>query len=333
MNKEVKKVFIINFGGIGDEIMFLPTIISLKKTYPHVKITLCLEERTKSIKDLTDLIDELYFVDIKGKNKYKELLKMVFKARFGKYDTIISSGGNKLISLLLFLTGIKIRIGYNTGVLSKILLTHAVNLNKNQYAPKMYHELVSPLTEEITELPQINIEQQEKIENSILIHPGVSQMSIKKGIIKTIPATTWAKVLKLLTKKGKHVILTGGPDDKECIETIKKDCGTFDYDDFTQGQIKNLKDLAILISKAEKFLCSDSAPLHIAISMQTRTYAIFGSTDDKKLIPQKDFVTAIKSKKHCPLAPCLWDKRQTSCENLTCLDISAEEIVDIVTNS
>ena len=332
MDRDIKKVFIINFGGIGDEIMFLPTIISLKKTYPDCKITLCLEERTKSIKDLTDLIDDLYFVNIKGKNKYKELLKMVFKARFGKYDTIISSGGNKLISLLLFLTGIKIKIGYNTGTLSKILLTYAVTLNKNQYAPKMYHELVSPLTDEITELPQINVEPQEKIENSILIHPGVSQMSIQKGIIKTVDAKTWAKVLKLLAEKGKHVILTGGPDDKECIEIIKKECGTFDYDDYTKGQIKNLKDLAVLIGKSEKFICSDSAPLHIAVSLQTRTYAIFGSTDDRKLIPQNGMAVPIKANCSCPLQPCLWERRQTTCDSLDCLKITSDEIVEKICN-
>ena len=333
MNNKINKIFIINFGGIGDEILFLQTIISLKKTYPEAKITLCLEKRTKSIKDLTDLIDELYFVDIKGKNKYSELLKMVLKARFGKYDAILSSGGNKLISVLLFMTGIKTRIGYNTGKLSQMLLTNAVELNKNQYASKMYHALAMPLTSEVTELPEINVQSQEKIENSILIHPGVSQMSIKKGIIKTVPAQTWAKVLKLLVEQGKHVILTGGPDDKECIDIIKKECGTFDYDDYTKGQIKSLKDLAELIGKSEKFLCSDSAPLHVAVAMNTRTYAIFGSTDENKLIPQADFVTAIKSKKHCPLAPCLWERRQTSCAELTCLDISAEEIVEIVTNS
>ena len=57
MNNKINKIFIINFGGIGDEILFLPTIISLKKTYPEAKITLCLQKRTKSIKDLTDLID------------------------------------------------------------------------------------------------------------------------------------------------------------------------------------------------------------------------------------------------------------------------------------
>ena len=157
MNNKINKIFIINFGGIGDEVLFLPRIISLKKTYPEAKITHCHEKRTKSIKDLTDLIDELYFVDIKGKNKYSELLKMVLKARFGKYDAILSSGGNKLISVLLFMTGIKTRIGYNTGKLSQMLLTNAVELNKNQYASKMYHALAMPLTSEVTELPEINV--------------------------------------------------------------------------------------------------------------------------------------------------------------------------------
>lgn len=333
MNYDVKNVFIINFGGIGDEILFLPTIISLKKQYPNCKITLCLEKRTKSIKDLTDLIDDLYFADIKGDSKYFELFKILMKARFGHYDTIISSGGNKLISLLLFLTGIKTRIGYNTGNLSKSLLTSAVDLNKNQYAVNMYHELVKPLTDIKTDLPAFNIEAEEKIENSVLIHPGVSQMSIKKGIVKTVSQQTWAEVLKLLVQSGKKVILTGGPDDKECIKYIKEQCEGYDFEDYAQGQVKSLSDLARLISRAEKFVCSDSAPLHIAVGMKTRTYVIFGSTDSKKLIPDMDFVTAIKSKKHCPLAPCLWERRQTSCEDLMCLDISAQEIVDVINNS
>ena len=34
---------------------------------------------------------------------------------------------------------------------------------------------------------------------------------------------------------------------------------------------KNLKDLAILIGKAEKFICSDAAPLHVGVAMQTKT--------------------------------------------------------------
>ena len=141
------KILAVNFGGIGDEIFFLPTLISLKKEFPNSKITLALEPRSKSVKDLTDVIDDLILVDIKGKNKYFELLKLVFQAWGGRFDFVISSGGNKLISILLFLMGAKKRYGYDTGKLSRILLTKAVPLNKNQYACAMYHDLVSPITD------------------------------------------------------------------------------------------------------------------------------------------------------------------------------------------
>ncbi len=331
------KILAINFGGIGDEIFFLPALISLKKKFPDSKITLALEPRSKSVKDLTEVIDDLMLIDIKGKNKYAQLLKLVYKARRGNFDIVISSGGNKLISILLTLTGIKKRFGYDTGKLSRILLTKTVPLNKNQYACAMYHDLVTPLTEYKTYLPEINVEQQEKIANSVLIHPGVSKMSIQKGMIKTVSAEIWAKTVDMLVENGKHVILAGGPDDKEVIETIKqkskflvsRDCVKGKIDDF-YGKTKSLKDLAVLIGKAEKFICSDSAPLHVGVAMKTRTYVIFGPTDDKKLIPQSDLVTPIKAHDNCPLKPCLWQHRQTTCESLDCLKISAEDIVKVV---
>jgi len=103
--KTPQKILMVNFGGIGDEILFLPAIESLKKEYPNAKITLALEPRSKSIKDLTPLIDDVMCIDIKSKNKYCELLKFIFKARFGKYDMIFSSGANQLIPILLIYAG------------------------------------------------------------------------------------------------------------------------------------------------------------------------------------------------------------------------------------
>jgi len=320
-------ILTINFGGIGDEIFFLPTLISLKKEFPNSKITLALEPRSKSVKDLTDIIDDLFLIDVKGKNKYFELLKLLYLARKGHFDMVISSGGNKLISVLLWLTGIKKRYGYNTGKLSQILLTDAVELNKNQYACDMYHDLITPITDKKTYLPEINVEKQEKIPNSVLIHPGVSKMSIQKGMIKTITPETWAEVVNLLLKSNKHVILAGGPDDEECIKTIisSVDINNSNFENY-YGKTKNIRDLAILIGKAEQFLCSDSAPLHIAVAMKTKTYVIFGPTDDKKLIPQSELIVPIKANDNCPIKPCLWKHRQTTCEALHCLKITALDV-------
>ena len=326
---DMKNILAINFVGIGDEIFFLPTLISLKKAFPNSKITLALEPRSKSVKDLTDIIDDLILIDVKGKNKYAQMLKLLWQARQGKFDLVVSSGGNKLISILLFLTGIKERCGYDTGALSRILLTHPMKLNKNQYACKMYHDLIREVTDINTELPEVNVERKEKIQNSVLIHPGVSKLSVQKGCIKTVPAETWAKTIDLLVAEGKKVILVGGPDDKECIETILSTVRTQNFENL-YGTTKSLKDLAVLISSAEKFLCSDSAPLHVAVALHTKTYVIFGPTDVNALIPQTDSVVPIMANDKCELKPCLWARRQTTCEKLSCLKITASQIAETV---
>lgn len=326
---DMKNILAINFGGIGDEIFFLPTLISLKKAFPNSKITLALEPRSKSVKDLTDIIDDLILIDVKGKKKYAQMLKLLWQARQGKFDLVVSSGGNKLISILLFLTGIKERCGYDTGALSRILLTHPMKLNKNQYACKMYHDLIREVTDINTELPEVNVERKEKIQNSVLIHPGVSKLSVQKGCIKTVPAETWAKTIDLLVAEGKKVILVGGPDDKECIETILSTVRTQNFENL-YGTTKSLKDLAVLISSAEKFLCSDSAPLHVAVALHTKTYVIFGPTDVNALIPQTDSVVPIMANDKCELKPCLWARRQTTCEKLSCLKITASQIAETV---
>ena len=327
--EKTKKILAINFGGIGDEIFFLPTLLSLKKEYPNSRITLAVEPRSKGIKDLTDIIDDVILVDVKGQNKYFEMFKLLLTARKGHFDMVISSGGNKLISILLFLTGIKERYGYYTGKLSSLLLTHAVPLNKNQYACSMYHDLIRTITSHNTELPQIKVERREVVSNSVLIHPGVSKMSVQKKCIKTIPPKTWAKVIDLLVAEGKKVMLTGGPDDENCIKEILENVRTQNFENL-YGTTKNLNELAQLISSAEKFLCSDSAPLHIAVALGVKTYPIFGPTNDRTLVPQTPQVVPIKANDNCELKPCLWARRMTTCEKLDCLKITPSKIVEMV---
>ncbi len=323
--KKPKKILVVNFGGIGDEILFLPAISSLKKEFPDAEITLCLEPRSKSIKDLTDLIDDVICVDVKGKHKYIELLKFLKKALFSGFDMVFSSGANSLIPLLLFMTGIKQRYGFDSGRLSKILLTKAVKLDKNRYASAMYHELVTPVTDKVTLLPEIRVGEAEKEFNSVLVHPGVSKMSVQKKMIKTWTPEVWAELIKRIIEKGKKVYLIGGPDDKECIEKIDAVLNGYPNYKNLYGTTGNIMDLAKLTKKAEVLICSDSAPMHIGVGVGTKTLALFGPTDEKKLIPDDAKFIAIKNNIHC--RPCLWDKRQTTCEKLDCLKINLDEVI------
>lgn len=322
-----KNILLINFGGIGDEILFLPVIQSLKKTYPEAKITLCLEGRSSSFVKLTDLIDDFFCIDIKTKNKYLEMLKLYFKALKGSYDLVVSSGANPLISVLLFFTGIKTRAGYDVSFLAKKLLTHPVKLNKNQYAAKMYFDLVKPITNDEFELPVIKAENCDKLPDSVLVHPGVSKISIQKNIIKSFDAKGWAKVIKSLLKSGKNVYLAGGPDDTECINGIREELKNEDLTNFIDmfGKTKNIFDLVKLIKSSEVLICSDSAPMHIGVATNTKTIAVFGPTDNEKLLPKGENFIAITNNIEC--RPCLWEKRQTSCEKLECLDIDINKIL------
>lgn len=322
-----KNILLINFGGIGDEILFLPVVSGLKKTYPDAKLTLCLEGRSKAFVNLTTLLDDYFFVDIKTKNKYSEMLKLYFKALTGGYDLVISSGANPLIPLLLYFTGIKTRIGYKSSKLSEKLLTTAVELNKNQYAANMYFDLVKPVSSLDFELPFIDSEDCEKEKNSVLVHPGVSAVSVAKSIRKTFDGKKWAELIRLMLQKGKKVYLAGGPDDRKCIEEIRNSLKDDDLTNFEDmfGKTKNIFDLVRLIKKAEVLVCSDSAPMHIGVATNTKTVAIFGGTNEKKLLPSFDKFFAVTA--DVPCRPCLWDKRQTTCSELYCLNIDLQDIL------
>lgn len=328
--KNYKNILLINFGGIGDEILFLPVIQGIKKEYPNAKITLCLEGRSKAFVNLTDLLDNHFCIDIKTKNKYVEMLKLYFKALTGRYDLVVSSGANPLIPILLFFTGIKTRVGYKSTKLSKKLLTHAVELNKNQYAANMYFDLIKNIVNQSFELPNIKCEEQEKIRNSILIHPGVSAISVSKKIQKTFNGKIWAELIKLLHKQGKIVYLAGGPDDTKCIEEIREALKEENLTNFVDyfGKTKNIFDLVKLINSCEVLICSDSAPMHIGVATNTKTVAFFGPTNEEKLLPKSEKFIAIKNNAEC--RPCLWDKRQETCEKLDCLEIDLNEFLKYV---
>ena len=154
----VKKILLINFGGIGDEILFLPTLETIRKNYPKATIFLAVEPRSKSIADLSQAIDCIIEVDIKSKNKYFNLLKLLITAWLERFDLVISSGANKSIPLLLTLMGAKERYGYNSGILAEKLLTKAITLNKQQYAGDMYHDLVSHIEKKDNNIPKIELE-------------------------------------------------------------------------------------------------------------------------------------------------------------------------------
>ena len=332
--KDIKNILFINYGGIGDEILFLPTINSFKEEYPNAKITLALEPRSKSICNLTTNIDKIIEVDIKAKGliKYINIVKLIIKARLNKFDCIISSGKSPFIAIILFLTGIKERVGYKSK--TDFLLTKKVKLNENQYAAKMYHDLVKPIINTEYKDPYIiipkDIQLNEDIpkDGYIAIHPGVSKMSISKNIIKCPKLSFWENLINGLLEKNKKIILLGTKDDKDLIDKIISNQQIKEHKNFINyyNKTKSLMEMALIMKKADWVICVDSAPLHVAVCTDSNIFAIFGPTNEIKLVPNKPNISIIKNNINC--RPCLWHKRMNNCDTSECLDIDYNLILN-----
>ncbi len=327
------KVLFINYGGIGDEILFLPTIQGFKKLYPKASVTLCLEKRARGIKTLSTDIDSTIEVDIKagGFKKYFNILKLIFSLWFMGFDTVISSGKSPFVAIILFLSGIKTKIGYSSS--TSFLLTESVPLNENCYAGNMYFDLIKPFNHVEFELPKILFDEKFPLPNGVnageftLIHPGVSLMSVRKNIFKCPNTKFWIELIEKILKKGEKVLLAGGPDDEAVIKSILKNENISKNPNFysMHGKTKNLYEIAGLIKKSKQMICCDSAPLHIGVSLGANIIALFGPTNEVKLVPKAENISVVTAKADC--RPCLWHKRLTNCENSACLDFKVENVL------
>lgn len=271
-------------------------------------MTLLLEPRSRSVEQITTLIDRTVTFDIKKKPLYvADLIKLVGTIRDGAYDIVISSGGSKQVSALLFMGGAPVRIGYDSGPWSRKLLTTAVPLNKEQYAAAMYHDLatgiagVKPLPPErcipTVQAPPLSLARMEEFLlnastskdtglKRVLLHPGTSRLAVEKGIIKTWKADNWVQLIRFLGAEGGiEVVLAGGPDDDAIIDAIMKEAPAKAPLINCYGSTQSLADLAALIQLSDVMVCVDSAPMHIGVGLSTRLVALFGPTDEKKLVP------------------------------------------------
>lgn len=334
MHKDYKNILLINFGGIGDEILFLPVIKSLKTKFKGAKITLALEPRSASVSQLCAQINDVIKTDIKAKGlkKYFNIFKFLLEVRKRKFDVVFSSGKSPLVAVLLFLTGIKERYGYDSK--TSFLLSAPVPLYENQYASNMYHDLIVPVCELPCKNPHIETDfnyvlpQGLSAGEFIAIHPGVSKMSIAKGIFKCPNLDFWKNLIAALLEKGEKVLLLGTKDDEELISQIILDESISKHKNFINyfNKTKSLMDMANLTAKSKYLICVDSAPMHVGIAVGAKTFAIFGPTNEKKLIPD-DEKFCIITNKNCTCRPCLWHKRAQNCENSECLKIDYKEII------
>ncbi|MGB3512881.1 MAG: glycosyltransferase family 9 protein [Microcoleaceae cyanobacterium] len=291
-------------GGIGDQILFFPVLDDLKQSYPESQIDVIVEPRSKGAYRVCKSVQDVLTYDFKDANSLADWGNLLGIMRDREYEAVISLGQRWTVGLLLWLTGIPKRVGYagNGG----IFLTDPIPLKTEQYAAQMYHDLlqgmdsVTPFRGISINVPKADIDWAEAEQKRlgvaesgyILIHGGSSTLAQTKGIEKIYPAIGWQEIITELQQKQPNlpVVVVKGPEDGTWVSEI-----TQLYPDVKIVMPGDVGKLAAIIAAANLMLCTDSAPMHLAVAVGTYTIALFGPTEPDKLLPKSDRVIAIKS--------------------------------------
>jgi len=280
-------------GGIGDQILFFPTLADLHQQFPNATIDVIVEPRATGAYRVCPHVNRAIPFDFKRSNSLAEYLNLLGIIRDREYEVALTLGQRWTVGLLLWLNGIPTRVGYETD--PDWFLTASVPLKTEQYAAAMYHDLLgglgidTPCQPPQIAVPKSDIEwteaEQKRLDIDapyVALHAGSSQLAIAKGIDKLFPVDKWHAIIADIRAKQPDlpVVLLKGPEDDAIAAELLSDAPHLKV-----TSPPDVGKLAAVIAGANLMLCTDSAPMHLAIAVGTYTIALFGPTRAEKLVP------------------------------------------------
>lgn len=288
-------------GGIGEQILFFPTLEDIKKQYPTATIDVIVEPRAKSAYRICPHVDEVLAFDYTDRNGLADYLNLLGIIRDREYDIALSLAQRWTIGLLLWLNGIPVRIGYKTK--TSWFLSNAVPLKSEQYAAHTYHDILQGLNIQSAcpdikvTLPKEDIDWAEaeqkrldiKDSGYILLYDG----DTAEGSDRTYPISQWQKIIEDIQQKQPDLPIV-----------LLQDSQNTQWRKMVAQERPNLKvtvpsdvgKMAAIIAGANLLACTESAPMHLAVAVGTYTIALLSAGDGTKVLPtEREQYIAIQS--------------------------------------
>ncbi len=151
----------------------------------------------------------------------------------------------------------------------------------------------------------------------VLVHPT------SRGMHKCWQPAAYAQVIDNVRAGGKQVVISAAPDEHEMafVRAVLECCENKPID--LSGQL-SLMELAALIQKAERLLCVDSVPMHMAAALGTPLLALFGPTDELQWGPRGARIDILASQRPC--RPCFRQGCGGSGRSQCMHDLSIEQV-------
>ena len=272
-------------GGIGDQILFFPTLETIKEKYPNAAIDVLVEPSAKAAYRVCKNVHEVLAFNYKDRSSLADYLNLLGVIRDREYDVALSIGTRWAIGLLVWLNGIPTRIGYQGK--SSWYLSNPVPLKSEQYIAHMYHDLVTGLgihtpcppikinvpTADISaaEMEQRNLDIKDS--GYILIYDSSSML---------YPTDKWQKIVTDIQQKQPDIPIVALQSfgNNEWVSTIMQACPNL-----KAISPPDIGKLAAIIAGANLMLCPNSAVMHLSTAVNTYTIALVDSANAHKFIP------------------------------------------------
>lgn len=333
----VQNILVVKISAIGDVVLAIPSLRAIRAKFPHSRLWVLTSTVTRALLQNCPYINNIIVYDKERKDQgLIGLWRLGADLRKINFDFVVDLQNSKTSHILSFLSGAFRRYGYGNKKFS-FLLNYKIKDDKLPVSP-VTHQLqvlklfgVDSIDQKLELWP--SPEDKEYVndflgrqwigEKQILI--GLNIGSSKKWQSKRWPIENWAKLCdELAIKHNWRILLTGGKEDLPLAEELAKI--TTAKPIMAVGQT-SLTQLAALIGKCHIYLTSDSAPMHIALSMGVNCLAIFGPTDSRRHSSLDPKLTVIEKNLKCQ--PCY----KAKCRDLECLkQITVKEVLETVEN-
>lgn len=271
------KFLIIQTAFIGDVILSTPVIEKLKKEFPACRIDFLLRKGNEGLFENHPHIHKLYIWN-KKKEKYAGMLSLLKQIRREKYDYAINLQRFMATGVFTVFSGAHTKIGFNKNPLSFLFsksYQHIIDQNKvnNHEIDRNLSLLGEIVKNQERQLPRLYPSKNDFDKVPTGDYITISPTSV--WFTKQYPAKYWVELIKMVPARY-TVYLLGGKADSDSCESIKTGSGSENVINVA-GKLSFLQSAAYMQSARMNYV-NDSAPLHIASSMNAPVTAVFCST-------------------------------------------------------
>lgn len=338
------KILVIKIAAIGDFLMATPALRALKLDRSVDSVTLLAGASIAAAVQNNPHLDKIHYLNdariFKGGflAKLAEVLKISWRLRREKFDVGFNFHRDWRFSIILFLAGCKMRIGFAGGRPSW-LLTEAVQVQGVKHSIFRYCDLIRRLNifcvDFALEFPlafEAAAAAREKFltgvpsSSTVVLVPGGAANVKQEMASRRWDGANFAALAGLLLQAGHAVALLGSGGDVAIAAAIRAaQPGVVDLTGKT-----SLAEAAAIMKGARLVICNDSGLMHLAAAMNTPLIAIFGPTPPEELKPLTSASVTVWKGEGLECAPCYHDGVFPDCGHRTCLKrITPAEIFGI----